>query len=168
MIRQQPIATEGGWREFPPEVCNGIYKRLLAQTHSVAEECLDRLSRLHDRFPAELPENLINALRAFHAQHHPPAVAPEVDDRRWAPRFPGMGEAVIISDPRRPELARKVATLDFCHRGMRVRSDARIDVGTVLAIRQPGTSDSPALAEVRYCIPSGMDWVIGCELLRTS
>jgi hypothetical protein len=79
-----------------------------------------------------------------------------------------MGGAVIISDPRRPELARKVAILDYCHGGMRVRSDARIDVGAVLAIRQPGATDSPAFAEVRYCIQTAMDWVVGCEFLRPS
>jgi hypothetical protein len=66
----------GGWREVPPAVYNEIYDSLLKQMHVLAEESLNRLTQLHDRFPADLSEDLIDRLRKCHQESSSPAIDP--------------------------------------------------------------------------------------------
>jgi hypothetical protein len=150
--------------EHDPESC-AIYGHLLHQTHVVAERCLDRLERLHERFPADLPGNVVASLREFHAGGQVAAAALG-RERRWAPRFATSGETLLIGGPDTPEAVRKIAVLDLSWGGMRAISDDRIAVGSVLAVRPAGSFERPSFAEVRYCVRCPTGWMIGCEFLR--
>src|SRR5947209_5276571 len=110
MMRSQH-GTASGPAGIPLDFPNELYDRLLQQMHAVADEALDRLRRLHDCFPADLPTDVIDAVRADHAHSAYPSTAAH-GNRRCAPRFTTRGEAAVIADPRQPGARQEVTILD--------------------------------------------------------
>jgi hypothetical protein len=62
-VKHSHVESDGASPEMPPELLHEIYQHLLKETHDLADEFLARLWRLHDRYPADLPEDVIDALR---------------------------------------------------------------------------------------------------------
>jgi hypothetical protein len=142
----------------------GAYFRalLLEEARWLSQEALDRLKELHDRYPIDLPEQVIEGL-----EHIRPGYQFE---QRSFPRLPRHGAKIELCRPETAEPLEEVVMLDHCVGGVGVRCERPLPVGCIVSLSPQQKSDalSPCRAEVRYCRRQKDAWIVGCQFLPLS
>ena len=154
-------------REVRPNARKHLYRAALREAHDVANRSIDRLRELQQRFPADLPDDLLSCLQQAHGDM-PPGTADPVSERRWAPRFPKPRGKVFITDPHAAAM-REARVVDWSWTGVRMLLPAPERQGAILLVHpaEPAAT-SPVRVEVRYCFPADGGWVAGCQALRSA
>jgi hypothetical protein len=139
---------------------------LLDEARQAAEKALERLEVLYVRFPDDLPLDLIECLRQFHAG---PATVLRHDhaDQRAAPRFPCRYGLVRILPDNPDHDVRVGLLLDQCWSGVALFCAQPLPVGCIIHLKQKDGSDAglPPWAGVRHCHRHASGWVVGCQFL---
>src|SRR5947209_5654940 len=93
-------------------LARGAYAAIIQRAHALAARTLEGLEALHDLYPSDLPAEVIEAVRHFHAC--PPGAGPAraPGERRRSPRFPAHHEKLILTDLQTPTQAWEVKAVD--------------------------------------------------------
>jgi hypothetical protein len=150
---------------LPAGLTRLAYERLVRRAHDLAEQALRCLEELRGLYPADLPEEVVVAVRRFHDQLPGEDPATAGQERRRAPRFPAGG-TLTLTDPQAPGQPWEAVTVDRSWGGFSFLADRPFALGAVVTAADtadPGAA--PLRAEVKSCRPEGAAWVVGCELL---
>jgi len=151
----------------PAELSRWAYERLVQRARALAEQALRRLEELRGRYPADLAEEVIVAVRRLHDQRPGAPPRPGGPKRRRAPGFPVGGRQLTLTDAQAPGQPWEAVLVDLCWGGFSVRAERPWALGSVVTVgdaADPGVGPPPR-AEVKSCRPAGAAWVIGCALL---
>jgi hypothetical protein len=151
----------------PPDRLTSLaYDHFLRRAHDLAQDALRCLEELRGLYPADLPEEVVVAVRRFHDHLPPTAAASGERERRRAPRFPAGGK-LLLTDPQAPGPSWEAVTVDRSWVGISFRADRPFALGSVVTVAEEADAGGNARlrAEVKSCRLEGGAWIVGCELL---
>jgi hypothetical protein len=148
-------------------LARGAYDEIIQRAHALAERTLKGLEELHDLYPSDLPSEVIEAVRHFHACLPGAVPARATRERRRAPRFAAHHEKLILTDLQAPTQAWEVVAVDRSWGGCAFVSNRPLAAGAVVTVWDADAPEAgpPTRAEVKSCRPQGDAWAVGCELL---
>jgi hypothetical protein len=150
----------------PPTIARGAYERLLQRAHALAEKALLSLEGLGDLYPSDLPPEVVEAVRRFHA--HPPetALPGGHEERRRTPRLPARDRKLVVAAAESASEGWEVPAVDRSWDSVAFLTHRPLGVGSVVLIWDAAELRTlpPIRGEVKSCRPVEDAWVVGCEL----
>jgi hypothetical protein len=146
---------------------NDIYDLLLEETREVAQQSLNRLRALRDRYPSDFPREHLAYLQELPSPSSTGGVLERAADRRVSPRFPKMGTRLTIAGSGDENNIHDGLLMDQSWQGLQILSPRPEEVGSVLAVHAADASEGfpDCWVEVRHCRPQEGGWAVGCQRL---
>jgi hypothetical protein len=133
------------------------YLRVLDEARQISQAAIGRLRELRDRFPSELPADLVGQVERIHDE---PA-----DERRQSPRLRAGTAPAVVAHPSAPAEWDAAAVLDRSVGGLALLLGRPTAVEDVLLVWLGDAREAWLPVQVRHCRKVHGGWEVGVAFI---